>query len=727
MANKNFLSSSVTINDINKNKSIKDRQTTFVLAEKNVIDSSKVRVLEPDFVIKEKPQRKKTHSSQGVITRVVTNNNKKETKEESMKKEPEIQILTPKVSKKNTTKNQVRNNNYKFKNFGQERKTTDDFDFYSEDDYNYEEYEFMDGYDYKELYGRKKTSSKSLKVIFLGGVGEIGKNMTAIEYGSEIVVIDSGSSFPTEDQMGVDLIVPDITYLTENASKVKAILITHGHEDHIGAITYLTSKINAPIYGSKLSIGLIKNKLPMKDANFNIPQFVCVDDPKSDTSEVKRIDTTETKFSFEIGKHFKVEFVPVCHSIPGSMSIFIQTTQASLFHSGDFKIDFTPIGKVKTDLARIAEIGKKGVDLLLCESTNIDREGFSMSEQNVGKTFEDIFKNHAKKRLVVSTFASNISRIQQIITLCEKYNRKVAFFGRSMVTVTDIASSDMIKELKYNKNNVIEIESINNYRDENLLILCTGSQGEENSALTKMAEEKSNKVNLGENDTVIISASAIPGNEKSINNTINNLFKIGCDVIYNELADVHVSGHACQEEIKTIHELIKPKYFIPIHGEYRHLRHHKQLAMSMGMKEENIAICEIGDCVKITKNGMIKLDPVPSGVLLVDGLSIGDSDSHVLKERSILSNDGVCVIGFRYSRATKEIQEEGFEIVTKGFAYQDEKDILLKDVKQMLMEKINGMSYTTGELRPLIKKEVQSYFVKIIKRKPIIVPIIFTI
>ena len=654
MANKNFLSSSVTINDINKNKekkSIKDIQTTFVFNEKPVIDSSKVRVLEPDFVIKEKPQKKKIHSSQGVITRTVTNKEKHEIKEEPMKKESDIQILTPKVSK--TTKNQVRNNHLKFQNYGQQRKIVDDFDFYTQDEYSYDDYEFMDGYDYKELYGRKKKSTNSLKVIFLGGVGEIGKNMTAVEYGSEIVLIDCGSSFPTEDQMGVDLIVPDITYLNENASKVKAILITHGHEDHIGAITYLTSKINAPIYGSKLSIGLIKNKLPMKDVNFKIPQFVYVDDPKSDTSDIKRIDSTETKYSFEIGKHFKVEFVPVCHSIPGSMSIFIQTTQASLFHSGDFKIDFTPIGKVKTDLARMAEIGKKGVDLLLCESTNIDREGFSMSEQNVGKTFEDIFKKHAKKRLIVSTFASNISRIQQIITLCEKYNRKVAFFGRSMVTVTDIASSDMIKELKYNKNNVIEIESINNYRDENLLILCTGSQGEENSALTKMAEERSNKVNLGENDTVIISASAIPGNEKSINNTINNLFKIGCDVIYSELADVHVSGHACQEEIKTIHELIKPKYFIPIHGEYRHLRHHKELAINMGIKEENIAICEIGDCVKITKTGMTKLDPVPSGMLLVDGLSIGDSDSHVLKERSILSNDGVCVIAFRYSRATK--------------------------------------------------------------------------
>ncbi|MBQ7308297.1 MAG: ribonuclease J, partial [Clostridia bacterium] len=718
MANKNFLSSSVTINDINKNKekkSIKDIQTTFVFNEKPVIDSSKVRVLEPDFVIKEKPQKKKIHSSQGVITRTVTNKEKHEIKEEPMKKESDIQILTPKVSK--TTKNQVRNNHLKFQNYGQQRKIVDDFDFYTQDEYSYDDYEFMDGYDYKELYGRKKKSTNSLKVIFLGGVGEIGKNMTAVEYGSEIVLIDCGSSFPTEDQMGVDLIVPDITYLNENASKVKAILITHGHEDHIGAITYLTSKINAPIYGSKLSIGLIKNKLPMKDVNFKIPQFVYVDDPKSDTSDIKRIDSTETKYSFEIGKHFKVEFVPVCHSIPGSMSIFIQTTQASLFHSGDFKIDFTPIGKVKTDLARMAEIGKKGVDLLLCESTNIDREGFSMSEQNVGKTFEDIFKKHAKKRLIVSTFASNISRIQQIITLCEKYNRKVAFFGRSMVTVTDIASSDMIKELKYNKNNVIEIESINNYRDENLLILCTGSQGEENSALTKMAEERSNKVNLGENDTVIISASAIPGNEKSINNTINNLFKIGCDVIYSELADVHVSGHACQEEIKTIHELIKPKYFIPIHGEYRHLRHHKELAINMGIKEENIAICEIGDCVKITKTGMTKLDPVPSGMLLVDGLSIGDSDSHVLKERSILSNDGVCVIAFRYSRATKEIQEEGFEIITKGFAYQDEKDILLRDVKQMLMEKINGMYYTTVELRPLIKKEIQNYFVKIIKRK----------
>ena len=561
----------------------------------------------------------------------------------------------------------------------------------------------------------------------MGGVGEIGKNMTAIEYGSEIVVIDCGSSFPTEDQMGVDLIVPDITYLTENASKIKGILITHGHEDHIGAISYLTSKINAPIYGSKLALGLIKNKLPMKDINFKVPQFVYVDDPKSDTSDVKRINSEETKYSFEIGKHFKVEFVPVCHSISGSMAIYLQTTQASLFHTGDFKIDFTPIGKVKTDLVRMAEIGRKGVDLLLCESTNIDREGFSMSEQNVGKAFEEIFKKNIKKRLIVSTFASNISRIQQIISLCEKYKRKVAFFGRSMITVTDIASSDTIKELKYDKNNIIDIESINNYRDENLLILCTGSQGEENSALTKMAEERTNKVNLGENDTVIISASAIPGNEKSINNTINNLFRIGCDVIYSELADVHVSGHACQEEIKTIHELIKPKYFIPIHGEYRHLRHHKELAISMGIKESNIAICEIGDCVKITKNAMTKLDPVPAGMLLVDGLSIGDSDSHVLKERSILSNDGVCVIGFRFSRTTKEIQEEGFEIITKGFAYQDEKEILLKDVKQMLMEKINGSHYTTGELRPIIKKEVQNYFVKMIKRKPIIVPIIFTI
>lgn len=731
MANKNVLSSTSILNTKNTGSSILEKEVNFVRGRTVNWENIPIKTLDPNFKIKSKPV-KRTRTSQGLITRNVstlhTDEVPKVNKEDTSKvnkttTKSEIQVLTPKTKRKvNNTKsnktNNTKNNISKIQKYGNERKRYDDFDLYLSDDY--EDEDIIQSKQYQPT-----TKSKNgLKVIFLGGVGEIGKNMTALEYQDEILIIDCGSSFPDEAQLGIDLVVPDISYLMENISKVKAICLTHGHEDHIGALPYILDKVNVPIYGSRLTLGLVENKFREK-SSIKLPELICVEDSVQNKRRTKEKD--EERKVFQIGKYFKVEFIPVCHSIAGSMALYIQTPHINLVHTGDFKIDFTPVGNETTDLTRFAELGKNGVDLLLCESTNIDRKGFSMSESSVGKTFEQIFIRNTNKRIIVATFASNISRLQQILTLCEKFKRKVVFTGRSMINVTEIASSKEIDALHFNKKIICDVNDIGKYKDEELLILCTGSQGEYRSALTRMAIGEFPKITLGENDTVVISASPIPGNEKSIYTTINNLYKLGCEVIYSELADVHVSGHACQEEIKTIHNLIKPKFFIPVHGEYRHLRHHKDLALAMGMKEENIMICDNGSCVKVTKSGMKMLEPVQSGAMFVDGLGMGDAESSVLRERSVLASEGMCIVAISISRATCNMTLDP-EIVTRGLIYKDESSSLILEAKQLLKDKINSQNYKRYDpvkIKNDIKKELQKYFVKAINRKPMIVTILF--
>ena len=459
---------------------------------------------------------------------------------------------------------------------------------------------------------RHSIDESALKVVFLGGVGEIGKNMTALEYEDEIIVIDSGSTFPDVDMPGVDLVIPDITYLLANKNKVKGIVLTHGHEDHIGAMPYILKDLNVPVYGTKLTLALVDAKLREQKVEGNL-------------------NVIKSKSVVTLGEHFRVEFVKVSHSIAGSCALCITTPIGVVFHTGDFKVDFTPIDGNLIDLRRISEIGSKGVLLMLAESTNIERPGSSMSESTVGASLNHIFAENSERRIFVATFASNIHRVQQIVDVAKKYKRKIAFGGRSMINIVEVATK--IGELKLDKNNIIDIEQINKVEDKNLCIITTGSQGEPMSALTRIASDEFNKITIGYNDTVIISASPIPGNERMVYNVINNLYRHGAKVIYESLAEVHASGHACQDEIKLMHSLLKPKFFIPVHGERRHLQKHAELAMKMGMLPTNIVITDIGNVAVITKNSIRIGDNVPSGCLLVDGLGVGDVGSVVLRDR----------------------------------------------------------------------------------------------
>ena len=475
---------------------------------------------------------------------------------------------------------------------------------------------------YSEVVLRHSIDESALKVVFLGGVGEIGKNMTALEYEDEIIVIDSGSTFPDVDMPGVDLVIPDITYLLANKNKVKGIVLTHGHEDHIGALPYILKDLNVPVYGTKLTLALVDAKLREQKVEGNL-------------------NVIKSKSVVTLGENFRVEFVKVSHSIAGSCALCITTPVGVIFHTGDFKVDFTPIDGNLIDLRRISEIGSKGVLLMLAESTNIERPGSSMSESTVGASLNHIFAENAERRMFVATFASNVHRLQQIVDIAKKYKRKVAFGGRSMINIVEVATK--IGELKLDKNNIIDIEQINKEEDKNLCIITTGSQGEPMSALTRIASDEFNKITIGYNDTVIISASPIPGNERMVYNVINNLYRHGAKVIYQSLAEVHASGHACQDEIKLIHSLIKPKFFIPVHGERRHLQKHAELAMKMGMLPTNIVITDIGNVAVVTKNSIRIGDNVPSGCLLVDGLGVGDVGSVVLRDRKHLSEEGMLV------------------------------------------------------------------------------------
>ncbi len=548
-------------------------------------------------------------------------------------------------------------------------------------------------------------NNNKLKITFLGGVGEIGKNMTAFEYNDEIIVVDAGLTFPGDDLPGVDVVIPDFTYLIQNKNKVKAIILTHGHEDHIGAIPFVLEQIQAPIYGSKLTLALIDNKMREHQ---NVKYKAIAVKPKN---------------VLKIGA-FSVEFIKVSHSIAGALALCITTPAGNVVHTGDFKVDFEPLDGQMTDLQRFGELGKKGVNLLMCESTNVCRPGYSASEKSVGRTLDEIFKQHPEERLFVATFASNINRLQQILDLAKKYGRKVAFTGRSMINISEIGLK--IGELSFDKSILIDIDKVDKYADKELLIVTTGSQGEPLSALTRMAAGVFKQIKIRQNDLIIFSASPIPGNEKSVYNVINTLFQRGADVIYDELADVHASGHACQEEIKMIHSLTKPKFFIPIHGEYRHMRVHKQLAMTLGMEERNIVTASIGDQIEMTPNSIKRVGFVHAGQRLIDGYGIGDMESNVLRERKQLSEDGFCVVVMTINNVSGDVVGEPF-IITRGVVYQDEAESFVQDTKNTIIASLKEQELRGCDpaiIRSTIKRNVSNFIFKRTKRKPMVLAIV---
>ena len=511
--------------------------------------------------------------------------------------------------------------------------------------------------------GETIFKKSNLKIIPLGGLHEIGKNITVFEYENEIVVVDCGLSFPEDDMLGIDLVIPDISYLEKNVDKIKGLVITHGHEDHIGAVPYLLKKINVPIYATKLTAGLIRNKL----------------------EEHKLLRSTELHEvvqgqTITLGKNFKIEFIRSSHSIPDSVMLAITTPVGTVLHTGDFKVDYTPIDGKIMDLGRIAELGNQGILALMSDSTNAERKGFTMSESSVGEVFDKLFL-HCTKRIVVATFASNVHRVQQIVNAAVKYNRKIAVCGRSMINMIETA-----RELGYIKcpeNIFIDIDMISNYADENLVIITTGSQGEPMSALTRMAAGDHRKVKITPNDLVIISATPIPGNEKFVSKVIDDLMQIGAEVVYSSLEAVHVSGHACQEEQKLIIALAKPKYFLPVHGEYRQLIAHSETAQSMGIDKDHIIMMANGRVLEINEDKAEFTSTVPCGRVLVDGLGVGDVGNIVLRDRQHLSQDGLIVIVLTMDSSTGEVVA-GPDVISRGFVYVRESENLMDDVKSVV-------------------------------------------
>ena len=552
---------------------------------------------------------------------------------------------------------------------------------------------------------RSKTDSPALKVIFLGGVGEIGKNMTALEYAGDIIIIDGGSSFPNVDMPGIDLVIPDTSYLLANKDRVRGIVLTHGHEDHIGALPYVLKDLNVPVYGTKITLTLVDAKL------------------REQKIENTKLNIIEPGSTVQFGC-FKVEFVNVSHSIAGSCALSITTPIGIVFHTGDFKVDFTPIDGNVINLQRIAEIGNHGVLLLLCESTNIERKGSSMSESTVGASFNNIFADNPERRIIIATFASNIHRLQQIIDLAVKYKRKVAFCGRSMINIA--AAAAKIGELRYSDDVVVDIDKIKNIDDKSLVIISTGSQGEPMSALTRMASDEMSKVRLGYNDTVIISASPIPGNERMVYNVINNLYRHGCKVIYESLAEVHVSGHAYQEELKLMHSLLKPKFFMPVHGEHRHQKKHAELAMRMGVPSSNIIVPDIGNQVLVTRRTMSLSDNVSAGAVLVDGLGVGDVGSTVLRDRKHLAEEGLFVIVIGLDKEEGKITS--VDVISRGFVYAEDAEELLEEAKKLVIRLGSKTDLKEMEdpaiFKNIVRREMKAFLYKETRRSPMILPIV---
>ena len=557
----------------------------------------------------------------------------------------------------------------------------------------------------KEIFKQSK-----LKIIPLGGLHEIGKNITVFEYENEMIVVDCGLSFPEDDMLGVDLVIPDITYLEQNKDKIKGLVITHGHEDHIGSVPYFLKKINVPIYATKLTVGLIKNKLEEHKL----------------TKTTKLVEVTQGQ-TIKLGKNFKVEFIRSSHSIPDSVMLAITTPIGTILHTGDFKVDFTPIDGKIMDFGRIAELGNKGILALMSDSTNSERKGFTMSERSVGEVFDKLFL-HCTKRIVVATFASNVHRVQQIVNCAVKYNRKIAVCGRSMINM--ITTARELGYIECPENLFIDIDMIKNYPDENLVIITTGSQGEPMSALTRMAAGDHRKVKITPNDLIIISATPIPGNEKYVSKVIDDLMQIGAEVVYSSLEDVHVSGHACQEEQKLIIALTKPKYFIPVHGEYRQLIAHSETAQSMGYDKEHIIMMQNGRILEINEDGAELTGTVPSGRVLVDGLGVGDVGNIVLRDRQHLSQDGLIVIVLTMDSNTGEVIA-GPDVISRGFVYVRESENLMDDVKSVVRHEIAKCEEKGirdwSTIKSTVRENLRDYVFAKTKRNPMIIPIIMEV
>ena len=553
---------------------------------------------------------------------------------------------------------------------------------------------------------RKNTNK--IKVMALGGLNEIGKNMTVIEYKDEIIVIDAGMSFPDDEMLGVDVVIPDISYLIKNKDKIKGIFITHGHEDHIGALPYILKKINIPIYGAKLSIGLIQVKL--KEHKINNAKLNVV----SPRDIIKL-------------SHMEVEFIKNNHSIPDSFSISFHTDQGIIYHTGDFKIDLTPIDGEVMDIHRICELSKKGVLLLLAESTNAEQPGSTMSEKTVGAGLDDLFRKASNSRIIVATFASNIHRLQQIINTAEKFNRKVAVSGRSMVNVVAVATE--LGYLNIPDNMLIDLNDISKYEDNEVVLITTGSQGEPMSALARMASAEHKKVEIKRGDLIIISAHPIPGNEKLISKVINSLFEKGAEVVYDE-SDIHVSGHAKQEELKLMHRLVRPKFFMPAHGEYRMLKIHAELAEELGMPSQNIFVNKTGDVLEIDRNSAKVTGTIPTGNVLVDGLGVGDVGNIVLRDRKHLSEDGLMIVVVTISKEDGRVLA-GPDIISRGFVYVRESEDLMDGAKNVIKDVLRDCEDRNikewAYLKNNIKENLKEYLYQKTKRNPMILPIIMEV
>ena len=557
---------------------------------------------------------------------------------------------------------------------------------------------------------KKKTQLNNvskLKVIPLGGLEQIGMNITAFEYEDSIVVVDCGLSFPADDMYGIDLVIPDITYLLDNVDKVKGFVITHGHEDHIGALPYILKQLNVPVYATRLTMGIIENKL--KEHNL--------------------IGTTKRKVvkfgqSINLGV-FRIEFIKTNHSIVDAAALAIYSPAGVVVHTGDFKVDYTPVYGDAIDLQRFAELGKKGVLALMCDSTNAERPGFTASERTLGKTFDTIFADHKNTRIIIATFASNVDRVQQIINSAYKYGRKVVVEGRSMVNIIETASN--LECLHIPENTLINIDELKNYPDEKTVIITTGSQGESMAALSRMALNMHRKISIGPGDTIIFSSSPIPGNEKAVTKIINELLRKGAEVIFQ---DAHVSGHACQEEIKLIYTLVKPRYSIPVHGEYKHLKAQARVAMDLGIAKEDVFILSSGDVLELNEEEAKVTGKVPVGDILVDGLGVGDVGNIVLRDRQHLAEDGIMIVVLALDSYSNTLVS-GPDIVSRGFVYVKESDELMEEARELMVKTVDncldrGIS-DWGKIKNSIKDSLGDYVWKKTKRRPMILPIILEV
>lgn len=553
----------------------------------------------------------------------------------------------------------------------------------------------------------KNVNHSKLKIIPLGGLEQIGMNITVFEYEDSIVVVDCGLSFPEDDMLGIDLVIPDITYLKNNADKMKGFVITHGHEDHIGALPYILKEFSAPIYATKLTMGLIENKL--KEHNL--------------MKACKR-KVVKHGQSINLGA-FRIEFIKTNHSIQDASALAIYSPAGIVVHTGDFKVDYTPVFGDAIDLQRFAEIGKKGVLALMSDSTNAERPGFTMSERTVGRTFDSIFSEHRNTRIIIATFASNVDRVQQIINSAYKFGRKVVVEGRSMVNVISTASE--LGYLDIPANTLIDIEQMKNYPDNQMVLITTGSQGESMAALSRMAADMHRKVSIKPGDTIIFSSNPIPGNEKAVSKVINELSAKGADVIFQ---DAHVSGHACQEELKLIYSLVKPKYAIPVHGEYRHLKANAGLALSLGIPKENIFIMHSGDVMEMSENQAGITDRVHTGAILVDGLGVGDVGNIVLRDRQHLAEDGILIVVMTLERYSNQLLS-GPDIVSRGFVYVRESEVLMEEARHVVEHALDGCmdKHITdwGKIKNVTKDALSEFLWKKTKRSPMILPIIMEV